>query len=501
MNVGTRLRGAFAIYIALLAAVVVYHVRTIQRTVASGHALAEISSRQRVAATDQVARIAQMNSDAEKYYVTRDIGYLNRVLESSTTYGRELARLETMPLAPQERSAFDVVSGDWKQISTRVPRLAAISSADGADAADARAVITAFQRDLDRLRTETEQLGAASQNAMSAELSTSETAAASAERLSWIAALGALVLSVVLSALLLRSIVGPLGRLAQGTKAVSAGRYDYRLDTAGDDEFSQVAHDFNSMTERLGELDRMKRDFVAKVSHDLKTPLSSMQETISVLLDGVAGDVSPKQRQLLELNLESGKRLSAMLNKLLDLSRIEAGLAPDLELLDVGVLVRRSIERIGATGSDRHVRIAFDDLPQRVIVRGDATGLAQVVDNLLENAVKFSPPNGAITVSLRDTPPKDARIPIEVRRRARGNSITIGVADEGPGIPDDEKEKIFTRFYQTEAGRAARGRGVGLGLTICREIVAAHGGAMWAADNEPRGTVFNVLLPNAVYAA
>src|SRR5205814_10183710 len=117
---------------------------------------------------------------------------------------------------------------------------------------------------------------------------------------SWGAAIGALILGLLLSAQIIRSIVGPLGRLTEGTREVSAGRFAYRLDATGGDELAQVARDFNSMTERLDELDRMKRDFAAKVSHDLKTPLSSMQETIGVVLDEVAGPLSPKQRQLLE---------------------------------------------------------------------------------------------------------------------------------------------------------------------------------------------------------
>ena len=113
------------------------------------------------------------------------------------------------------------------------------------------------------------------------------------------------------------------------------------------------------MTERLDELDRMKRDFVSKVSHDLKTPLSSMQETISALLDELPGPLTPKQRQLLELNRDGGKRLSAMLSKLLDLSRIEAGLEPDFQMVDVVQLVRHSVERMNAARRERGLQTSI----------------------------------------------------------------------------------------------------------------------------------------------
>jgi two-component system sensor histidine kinase GlrK len=502
MSVATRLRSAFAIYIALLAAVVVYHVRTIQRTVESGHALTEISSRLRVSSTAQLTRLAQMNSDAEKFLVTRDTGYLDKFRETSRAYGRTLQTLDSVPLTEAERAAYIPLATDWKNIEPRAEQLGRVGDAS---AGDGRATVSRLQQSLDQLRDDTRQLAAASQDAMSRELASSEQAARTAEHLSWFAALGALLLSLLLSALLVRSIVGPLGRLAEGTREVSAGRFGHRLDTSGGGEFAQVARDFNSMTERLDELDRMKRDFVAKVSHDLKTPLSSMQETISVLLDELTGPLSPKQRQLLELNLDGGRRLSSMLSKLLDLSRIEAGLEPDLQMLDVMQLVKRSVERADATRTERSFRLSLGEPEHRLLVRGDATGLAQVLDNLLENAIKFSPPGGEVKVRVAEWPSGGDRVPPEraemVRRQGlRGGAVLLTVADEGPGIPDDEKERVFTRFYQADAGRAVRARGVGLGLTICMEIVTAHGGAIWVADNEPRGSIFCVLLPGAVGA-
>ncbi|HEY4218197.1 MAG TPA: ATP-binding protein [Gemmatimonadaceae bacterium] len=503
MKVGTRLRSAFAIYIALLAGVVVYHVRTIQRTVESGHVLTEISSRLRVSSTAQLGRLSQMSSDAEKFLVTRDAGYLNRVVETSHAYGASLHALDSVPLTEAERAAVIPLDRDWKNVESRVEHIATVeqSSSDG----DTRAFITQLQTSLDQVRDETRDLAAASQDAMTRELASSEDAARTAEHLSWAAALGALILSVLLSALLVRSIVDPLDKLAEGTREVSAGRFGYRLDTTGGDEFSQVARDFNSMTERLDELDRMKRDFVAKVSHDLKTPLSSMQETIRVLLDEVTGPLAPKQRQLLELNLDGGRRLSNMLSKLLDLSRIEAGLEPDLQMLDVMQLVKRSMERADSARTERAYHLSLVEPEHRLLVRGDATGLAQVLDNLLENAIKFSPPGGTVQVRVAEWPSGGDRIPPErvaVMRRSgmRGGAVLLTVSDEGPGIPDEEKERVFTRFYQAEAGRAARGRGVGLGLTICQEIVAAHGGTIWVADNDPRGSIFCVLLPGAVCA-
>ena len=506
MKVGTRLRGAFAFYIALLAAVLVYHVRTTQHAVDSGRALTDISARLRMSSTAQATRLVQMSGDAEKYFVTHDKGYFDRLLDSEQWFGSGLRHFDQQSLSAGERKALDSLVIEWNTVDAQVRTLAEVASASP-DAG--RATVTQLQATLDDVGESTRRLAAASQDAMSAEVRASEQAAESAERLSWIVGLSVLLLGVLLSALLVRSIAEPLRRLAEGTREVSAGRFAHRVESAGVDEFTQVARDFNTMTERLDELDRMKQDFVAKVSHDLKTPLSSMQETISVLLDGLAGPLSAKQRQLLELNLDSGRRLSAMLTKLLDLSRIEAGLQPDFQMLDVAQLVRRSIDRADAARSERAARVQFTEPEHRLLVRGDDIAISQVVDNLLENAIKFSPVGGVVSVRVSEwtatsgDPRVDAtRAAVVQRAGVGGSALLLVVADDGPGIPDEEKERVFTRFYQAEAGRAARGRGgVGLGLTICREIVAAHGGAIWVADNAPRGSCFCVLLPGAVAPA
>jgi two-component system sensor histidine kinase GlrK len=502
MKVGTRLRGAFAIYIALLAVVVVYHVRTLQRAVESGQTLSAIASRIRAIANDEVARVTRMSNDAEKFLVTHDRGYVDDLAATAARYAMELTGLNTASLTAAERAQFTPLLASWREAERS---LAQVQAVNVTDTAAVRVVVGELQTKLDAIRAGTLRLGAASQDAMTSELRDSELAAVAAERVSWLAAAGALVLSIVLSALLVRSIVAPLERLTEGTRAVSGGRFGHRLEAKGNDELAQVTRDFNSMTERLDELDRMKRDFVAKVSHDLKTPLSSMQETIGVLLDEVPGPLTETQRRLLDLNQESGRRLAAMLGKLLDLSRIEAGLEPDFELLDLMQVIDRAVTHATPAGSARGVSITVTHPTARLLVRGDASGLMQVVDNLIENAVKFSEPGGAVRVTVAE---QTARGNIPAARWAvlrknglrglRGGAVLLSVADEGPGIPDEDKERVFARFYQTDAGRAVRGRGVGLGLTICQEIIAAHGGAIWADDNEPRGTVFHVLLPGAV---
>ncbi|MEO8945561.1 MAG: HAMP domain-containing sensor histidine kinase [Gemmatimonadaceae bacterium] len=504
MTVATKLRAAFALYITLLGILLIYHVSTIRRVVETGHELTELSARLRENSTDQVSRVAQLSENAAKFSVTHDPGYLNKFRQLTRAYAADFERLQLLQLSPGERRQADVLARQWSALGNPAARLGSFGKLGSSEAAqDSLGVLLGS---LDALQLQTQRVGEAAQATMEGRLAASSAAANQAEHISWIAAIGILLLSAALSALIARSISEPLHRLTEGTKRVAQGQFDYRLDSARDDEFAQVARSFNTMTERLGALESMKRDFVTGVSHDLKTPLTSMQETISILLDEVPGKLTDKQRRLLVLNRNSGERLSAMLAKLLNLSRLEAGLEPDLQACDGAQLLRRAIEQVEGARAEQDLQLDLTLPDYRVLVECDSDRTLQVLDNLLENAIKFSPVGGQVRVEMRSVDERPLEIePARWRgvrsKRADAHVMWITVADRGPGVPDGDKERVFDRFYQTASGRAVTRRGVGLGLTICREIVSAHGGAIWIADNPGGGSVFNVLLPGAFRAS
>ncbi len=503
MRVATKLRAAFALYITLLGILLIYHVSTIRRVVRTGHELTELSARVRATSTEQVTRVAQLSENAAKYSVTRDTGYLDKFDQLASAYATELQNLQALPLSPRERREIAVLASQWSALGDPTERLASFARVGPAAKQDS---LAALQGSLDALQLQTQRVGEASQAVMEARLAISASAADQAEHISWIAAIGILFLSVVLSALIARSISEPLYRLTEGTRKVAQGQFDYRLDSARDDEFAQVAQSFNTMTKRLGALDRMKRDFVTGVSHDLKTPLTSMQETTSIMLDEVPGPLTDKQRTLLVLNQHSAERLAAMLAKLLNLSRLEAGLEPDMQACDGAQLVRRAVEQVERAHVEQDVRIDVILPEHRVFVECDTDRMLQVLDNLLENAIKFSPTGDRVQVTMRTLESRPPEIsaarwnPVHAQRPG-ASVLWITVADQGPGVPDEEKERVFERFYQTVSGRSVRRRGVGLGLTICREVIDAHNGAIWLADNPGGGSVFNILLPGAFRAS
>lgn len=488
MKVATKLAAAFALHVLLLTVLLVYHVRTIREVVRTGYELTGTSSRAYSTAAAQAVRIAQLEENAAKHLVTRDSGYLSKFNELADAFARELRALHGEPLTPPEQAQLARLSAQWTAFEGYAGWLGELDPAEAAGADS----LAGLQLHLDTLRAQTQRMSEASHATMLAQLGRSADAARRAERLSWIAAAGALLLSAVVSVLIVRSITDALSRLAEGTREVARGRFGYRLTADRDDEFAQVARDFNIMTERLDELDRMKRDFVSKVSHDLKTPLASMQETIDALLDDVAGPLAPRQRRLLELNYQSGERLYAMLGKLLDLSRLEAGVfQPTIERVDLRALIQDAADTHGRAQAAVHIDAPDASMP----IGCDRDRVLQLLHNLVENAVKFARPGGvhidATMVGARD-PALSAR-----GIDTADDAAHIIVSDDGPGVPDAEKHHVFERFFQGTTGRSARVRGVGLGLTICREIVAVHGGAIWIEDRTGGGSEFHVLIPSA----
>lgn len=490
MRVATRLRLTLAFLAAVIATVVVAHVVSMQRTVNGTKALSAIAHRQHVAES-QLQRLDDISVSLRKYGVTGDRDYVERVSTLMRAHEGEIGALELQSLTPGEDGAVRDLALHWIPISDAIDSVVidARLEADGrARRAGSRAAARRIAAGVDSLRTPTGSFAAAARMAMLDELRTAEKRAAAVGQLFWITALAAVFLAGILATLLVRSIIDPLERLARATREVARGHFGARVKpSAGrDDELATLTRDFNDMSARLEQLDRMKRDFISNVSHDLKSPLAAMQETNDVLLDGLAGPLSDRQRRLLEMSRDGGRRLSSMIHKLLDLSRLDSRPTPVRELLDLSALTQRAVDHVNAS---RYARgsgpgAVLERSSSHVLLRADAEEMSQVLENLLENALKFSPEGGTVRLALEEM----------------DGAAVLHVADEGPGIPDQDKHRVFERFYQGDAGRNAPppDRGVGLGLAICRHIVDAHGGTITVRDNTPQGALFELTIPGAI---
>src|SRR5262249_50233162 len=197
---------------------------------------------------------------------------------------------------------------------------------------------------------------------------------------------------IVVALLFVRSIDEPLRRLVEGTRAIAKGQFWHRLPARGNDEFAELAHDFNVMTERLGELDQMKKDFVSHVSHDLKAPLASIRQIMHLLLQEIPGPLSEQQKSLIQLSYKSAERLASMVGNLLDISRMEAGsMEYQITSHDIVPVVKGAMDELEVQAREKGTRFRLECSEASVFVECDRERIVQVIGNLYENALKFSP--------------------------------------------------------------------------------------------------------------
>lgn len=496
MRVSTKLGLAFGLLVTLVVAMLVHHVSVIQEVARLNRDLSAVTVRLALSSTDQLGQLDDLEESASKYLVTGDAGYLEAYRRSRRAFTGSLRQLRELPLTGDEQMEVELLSGLWdaflRTVTLGTPADSLVT--DG----DLSARLAEVSNTIEPIRRQTLRVSGASQLAMAGTVELSAAAARRASRMSRGAGVAAALAAVLLALIIVRSISERLGQLKRGAQRVAEGDFSVRVATHGSDEFSEVARTFNAMAERLGELDRMKSDFLSQVSHDLKTPLASIQETNRLLLDRIPGELNDKQRYLLQLTARSADRLSAMIGKLLDMARLDAGaIEYEFREHEVGALVRTAVLEIISQAAERGLRVETDLPTREVRVECDGDRVTQVVINLLENAVKFSEPDSRIVVRVECLDRGAFSLASSSTSEGRDQVARISVLDRGPGIPDTDKHRIFERFHQAASGRHATERGVGLGLALCREIATAHGGEVQVADRGGGGSVFSLLLPNA----
>jgi two-component system, OmpR family, phosphate regulon sensor histidine kinase PhoR len=229
-------------------------------------------------------------------------------------------------------------------------------------------------------------------------------------------------------------------------------------------------------------LEKVRRDFISNVSHELRTPVTSVKGYAETLLDGALEDRDTALEFVHIIDREAG-RLSRLITELLEISRMENRQAVfDLKPVNLSEIIKKARDNMlqKAVGEDVQIRLALREDP--AVVLADADKLQQVLNNLLENAIKYSPPGGEVLLSFED-------------RNGGSREVTVWVSDSGPGIPPSDLARVFERFYRVEKGRSRKEGGSGLGLAIVKHIVEGHGGRVWAENNPQRGARFLFTLP------
>ncbi|MDD3814052.1 MAG: ATP-binding protein [Desulfocapsaceae bacterium] len=289
----------------------------------------------------------------------------------------------------------------------------------------------------------------------------------------------AFLLGLLLSISITRSIIVPLSRMKKKTVEIAAGVLDPDLDLPSPPEIGALAQAFNKMCAKLKEVDRMKSEFFSLMSHELRTPLTSIREGTNLFLEGVGGEVTEKQRKLLTIISEESNRLIDLVNSLLDLSKLEAGMVPfHFTEADLEPLIDRSLHELMPLAESCNIKLE-KEIGEVSLVLMDTERIRQVLRNLIGNALKFTPHGGLVRVV--------------VRRMDEG--VHVSVIDTGPGIAQEHIHGIFEKFRQISPANSRRLQGTGLGLAIVKQIVHAHRGRIWVESKMGQGSSFTFVLP------
>jgi len=307
-----------------------------------------------------------------------------------------------------------------------------------------------------------------------------EEALTGARRLLLLTLAGTGLLAAAAAILLSRTLVQPLWQMEQATQAMARGDYQARVPLTGSDEIGRLAAAINTLAASLQRYDRTRREFLANVAHELRTPLSYLRGYSQALAEGMVQDEEDRRRYL-QIIQEESARLARLVDDLMDLAAMEEGGRAVLRLapLDPAVPIAQAVGALQPSAQAKGVHLALSLPPQLPQVLADGARVQQVVLNLLDNALRHTPSGGTVTVAAT----------------ADGRQVRVTVSDTGPGIPPEELEAIWDRFHKVDRSRSGGGRG--LGLAIVRSIVRAHGGDVGAVSSPGGGSTFWFTVPVA----
>ena len=292
-----------------------------------------------------------------------------------------------------------------------------------------------------------------------------------------VSVLAAAVVAVLVSWLLARNIVSPVNAMMSASQRIAAGHYDERVESSGSDELAQLAARFNQMALQLEEVENKRRQLIGDVTHELRTPLTSIKGYMEGLVDGVL----PAAPETYDQIHNEASRLARLVDDLQELSRVEANaFSLDIRPTDISPLVGTILKRLSPQAMKKRITLR-SNLPANLQhVLADEDRITQVLTNLVANALQYTPEDGAVTISATQ----------------KDDEVILSVKDTGIGIPPEHLKNLFTRFYRVDKSRSRNaGGGSGIGLTIARHLVEAHGGRIWVeSEGEGKGSIFSFSL-------
>jgi two-component system, NtrC family, sensor histidine kinase GlrK len=302
---------------------------------------------------------------------------------------------------------------------------------------------------------------------------------ARAQRTLWLQLAATIPLGVLLAILVTILIARPIRQLDQAIRRLGAGEFEGDIRVVGPADLKYLGDRLDWLRQRLIELEQQKRLFLRHVSHELKTPLTALREGSELLAEGTVGPLAPGQREIVEILRQKSLQLQRLIEDLLNYHRVQQSVGRlDLKAVRFDQVVEEVLEDHRLAAQARKIRADLHLDP--VALQADEDKLRAVTANLVSNAIKYSPDEGMISLALRQ----------------QGDEVVLDIGDTGPGVPVEDREKIFDWFYQGVDAPRGRLRGSGLGLAIAREFVLAHGGRIEILPESGPGAHFRVTLPS-----
>jgi len=439
------------------------------------------------------ALLAQAGNE-KKYLITRDAAFRKLFADNAREFISRLDALAALSDHNETADMLGAIRASYQRYVDQVnKKFAGPGSSIGRGDGGRQALIDDISA---RIRT----LSEAAQRSLDHTMLSSQKISGRGTRIALFITGFAILCGIAFGFIITKAFYIPLQRLKQGTRDIAQGDFSKKIEIRSADEIGDVSASFNQMCDRLRELDQLKADFVSNITHDLKTPLASITEANNLMLEGIGGALSPEQKHLLAIIREDAARLLRLIESIIDLSKMEAGLL-SYEFIpsDIPGVITEAVDSVRLLADSKKIAVFFSPgagLPGVLI---DRAKMVQGLINLLGNAIKFTPEGGSVHVRVR-TVDSEQLLANSKNLTAQDYSLTthamfleISIADTGVGIPAEDLPRIFDKFYQGRAG--VQKRGSGLGLAIVKHIIEAHGGAIRAASAPAGGSTFYILLP------
>jgi two-component system sensor histidine kinase GlrK len=434
-------------------------------------------------------------SNNQKYMITGDAAFKRLFGENAEEFLKRLDALEGRAQTDQQREAIAAIRTSYQRYA------ALVNKEFQTEGFLNRTPDSTKQELIAEISTAIGKLNEITQRVLDRKMLYSQQVTKTGTRIALLFTIIAVAAGIGFGIIIIQSLYNPLRRLKEGTQDISRGNFNARIPIESRDELGELSAAFNQMCDRLRELDQLKSDFIANITHDLKTPLASITEATQLLREGVGGAVSPEQQHLLQIIQEDAARLIRLIEGMIDLTKMESGLVQyNFIRADIAPVIAEAVEAMQLLAESKRITLTATVAPGVPKLLIDREKLGQALINLLSNAIKFTPAGGTVCIKAQRVNGEEKSVNSE-QYAVNSNGadaqdedfVEISVADTGMGIAAEDLPKIFDKFFQGRGGTQQKGSG--LGLAIAQHIIQAHGGSIRAASEHAQGATFYILLP------